>query len=203
MFLFLYFSFSPFFLFSLLWLRFFSFSCFCFYRFFTFGQVKGNARYGRSRHQPKILQFVKLILRPERSQQRAIGGDIIAEASGHVCISPIPTCRPSSGPPSSCLLPRGCDEIPRCHFQSSFDVLALCSQFPHLFVFCKRRVQEEASRWPWTSCDMCATGGRERMTRATQHTREKPSHTHMDGKKNCRTRGTHLPNTLVGAWHRR
>ena len=28
------------------------------------------------------------------------------------------------------LPPRGCDVIPHCHFQSSFDVLALCSHFP-------------------------------------------------------------------------
>ena len=39
--------------------------CVCFSRFFTFGQVKNNARYGRSRHVPtKVVEFVKLILRP-------------------------------------------------------------------------------------------------------------------------------------------
>ena len=42
--------------------RFFSiFLVFCFKkRFFTFGQVKGNARYGRSRHRPtKVFEFCK------------------------------------------------------------------------------------------------------------------------------------------------
>ena len=50
---------------------------------FTFGQVKGNARDGRSRHPPsnrptKVLECVKLILRPWRSQQIAkwMGGSV-------------------------------------------------------------------------------------------------------------------------------
>ena len=50
-----------------LFLVFFFFACVCFIfeRFFTFGQVKGNARDGRSRHQPtNVFEFVKLILRP-------------------------------------------------------------------------------------------------------------------------------------------
>ena len=42
---------------------------FVFWKFFTFGQVKGNARCGRSRHRPiKVFEFVKLIFRPWRSQ---------------------------------------------------------------------------------------------------------------------------------------
>ena len=43
-------------IFLMFFLRFFSFFvCFCFFeRFSTFGQVEGNARFGRSRHQPKF-----------------------------------------------------------------------------------------------------------------------------------------------------
>ena len=40
------------------------------FEFFTVGQVKGNARDGRSRYQPtKVFEFVKLILRPQKSKQ--------------------------------------------------------------------------------------------------------------------------------------
>ena len=46
-------------------------------------------------------------------------------------------------------------------------------------LFCKRRVQEKAGRWPWTSCHMCATGRWERITRTTQtHERAKRATTH-------------------------
>ena len=48
-------------MFPVCFLRFFSFFMFFLAflfifseRFFTFGQAKGNARYGRSRHQPKF-----------------------------------------------------------------------------------------------------------------------------------------------------
>ena len=44
---------------------FFAYVSFHFLRFFTFGQVKGNARYGRLRHPPtKVFKFVKLTLGP-------------------------------------------------------------------------------------------------------------------------------------------
>ena len=42
-----------------------------FEKFLVFGQVEGSARNGRSRNQPtKVFEFVKLILRPQRSQQK-------------------------------------------------------------------------------------------------------------------------------------
>ena len=76
-FLFFFFCFSLFFVFALACVSFhffvflfFFFACVCFHfffvlRFFTSGKVKCNARHGRSRHRPKFLEFVKLILRPK------------------------------------------------------------------------------------------------------------------------------------------
>ena len=50
-------------------LMFFDFFIFFEFFFFSFGQVKGNAEDGRSRHRPtKVFEFAKIVLRPKRSQ---------------------------------------------------------------------------------------------------------------------------------------
>ena len=63
------------FLFILFFLVFFacvSFKFFVFVRFYTFGQVKGDARDGRVATPAKVFEFVKSLLRPKRSQSKIV-----------------------------------------------------------------------------------------------------------------------------------